>query len=160
MPRSMLAVAALPVAAAAAIIVSTAAAFALESNVTVKSSLPPEVVWQKVGDFCGIKTWIPAVSDCVVSPDGKQRTVSLKGGGEVIERLDNWDDSKHSYSYSIVSGPLPVSDYHSTLSVLPDGKGSEVNWRSTYQAKGTSDEKAQQLIDGIYRDSAKSLLGG
>ncbi len=92
MPRSMLAVAALPVAAAAAIIVSTAAAFALESNVTVKSSLPPEVVWQKVGDFCGIKTWIPAVADCVVSPDGKQRTVSLKGGGEVIERLDNWDE--------------------------------------------------------------------
>jgi hypothetical protein len=154
-PRSML-----PVVAAAAFIVSTASAFALESNVTVKSSTPPDAVWKKIGDFCGIKSWIPAVSGCVISSDGKQRTVSLKGGGEVVERLDNWDDTKRSYTYSILSGPLPVSDYRSTLSVLPDGSGSAVNWHSTYQAKGVSDAEAQKLIDGIYQDGAKSLLGG
>ena len=113
----------LPVVAATAFIVSTASAFALESNVTVKSSLPPDAVWKKIGDFCGIKSWIPAVSGCVISADGKQRTVSLKNGGEVVERLDNWDDAKRSYTYSILSGPLPVSDYRSTLSVAPDGKG-------------------------------------
>jgi hypothetical protein len=61
-------------------------------------------VWKKIGDFCGIKSWIPAVSGCVISPDGKQRTVSLKGGGEVVERLDNWDDAKRS-----VSGALTPS---------------------------------------------------
>jgi hypothetical protein len=150
----------LPVVTAAAFIVSTASVFALESNVTVKSSMPPDAVWKKIGDFCGIKSWIPAVSGCVISADGKQRTVSLKGGGEVVESLDNWSEAKRSYSYSILSGPLPVSDYHSTLSVLPDGNGSAVNWHSTYQAKGTSDAEAQKLIDGIYQDSAKSLLGG
>ena len=149
-----------PVVAATAIIVSTASAFALESNVTVKSSMPPDAVWKKIGDFCGIKSCIPAVSGCVISADGKQRTVSLKNGGEVVERLDNWDDAKRSYSYSIMSGPLAVSDYHSTLSILPDGKGSALNWHSTYQAKGTSDAEAQKLIDGIYEDSAKDLLGG
>src|SRR5580698_4008171 len=129
----------LPVAAAAALIASTASAFALESSVTVKSSTPPDTVWKKIGDFCGIKSWIPAVSGCTISSDGKQRTVSLKGGGEVVERLDNWDDAKRSYTYSILSGPLPVADYRSTLSVLSDGKGSAVNWHSTYQAKGTSE---------------------
>jgi carbon monoxide dehydrogenase subunit G len=150
----------LPVVATTAFIVSATSAFALESNVTVKSSMPPDVVWKKIGDFCGIKSWIPAVSDCVISPDGKQRTVSLKGGGEVVERLDNWDDAKRSYTYSILSGPLPVSNYRSTLSVLPDGNGSALNWHSTYQAKGTSDAEAKKLIDGIYQDNAKSLLGG
>jgi hypothetical protein len=150
----------LPVAAAAALIISTTSVFALESNVTVRSSTPPDVVWKKIGDFCGIKSWIPAVSGCVISPDGKQRTVSLKGGGEVVERLDNWDDAKRTYTYSILSGPLPVSDYRSTLTVLSDGKGSALNWHSTYQAKGTSDAEAQKLIDGIYEDGAKSLLGG
>lgn len=150
----------LPVATTTALIVSMASAFALESNVRVNSSMPADAVWKKIGDFCGIKSWIPAVSDCVISPDGKQRTVSLKGGGEVVERLDNWDEAKRSYTYSIVSGPLPVSDYRSTLSVLPDGKGSALHWHSTYQAKGTSDAEAQKLIDGIYRDSAKNLLGG
>ncbi len=155
MPRSRL-----PAVAAAAFIISTTSVFALESNVTVKSSLPADAVWKKIGDFCGIKSWIPAVSGCTISSDGKQRTVSLKGGGEVVERLDNWDDAKRSYTYSILSGPLPVSDYRSTLSVLSDGKGSAVNWHSTYQAKGTSEAEAQKLIDGIYQDSAKNLLGG
>ena len=147
------------VAATTAFIVSTTAAFALVSNVTEKSSIPPDVVWKKIGDFCGIKSWIPAVAGCVISPDGKQRTVALKGGGEVVERLDNWDDAKRTYTYSILSGPLPVSDYHSTLSVLPDGKGSALSWHGTYQAKGTSDAEAQKLIDSIYQDGAKSLLG-
>jgi hypothetical protein len=162
-----------PVVAATAIIVSTASAFALESNVTVKSSMSPDAVWKKIGDFCGIKSWIPAVTGCVISADGKQRTVSLKNEtsdtlgksiavgspGILVERLDNWDDAKRSYSYSILSGPLAVSDYHSTLIVLPDGKGSALNWHSTYQAKGTSDAEAQKLIDNIYEDSAKSLFG-
>ena len=84
----------------------------------------------------------------------------MKNGGEVVERLDNWDDAKRSYTYSILSGPLPVSDYRSTLSVAPDGKGSALHWHSTYQAKGTSDAEAKKLIDGIYEDSAKNLLGG
>jgi len=149
----------LPVVAAAAVIVSTASAFALESNVTVKSTMSPDAVWKKIGDFCGIKAWIPAVAGCVISPDGKQRTVSLKGGGDVVESLDNWSDAKRSYTYSIITGPLPVSDYHSTLSVLADGSGSAVNWHSTYQAKGKSDAEVQKLMDGIYLDGAKSLLG-
>ena len=149
-PRSMSSV-----VAAAAFIVSTASAFALKSNVTVKSLMPPDTVWKKIGDFCGIKSWIPAVSGCVISPDGKQRTVSLKGGGEVIERLDNWDDARRSYTYSILSGPLPLSGYRSTLSVLPDGNGSALNWHSTYEAKGVSNSEAQTLIDGIYQDECE-----
>jgi hypothetical protein len=150
----------LPVAVAAGVLASAATAFALESNVTVKSSMPPEAVWKKIGDFCGIKSWIPAVADCVISADGKQRTVSLKDGGEVVERLDNWDDAKRTYTYSILSGPLPVSDYRSTLTVLSEGKGSALNWHSTYRAKGKPAGEVKKLIDGIYEDGAKSLLGG
>ena len=55
--------------------------FCAKFQVTVKSSMPPDTVWKKIGDFCGIKSWIPAVSGCVISPDGKQRTVSLKAAG-------------------------------------------------------------------------------
>ncbi len=146
--------------AAAAVIFSAMPALALESNVTVKSSMDPGTVWKKIGDFCGIKSWIPAVSGCVISPDGKRRTVALKEGGEVVEHLDDWNDTKRSYTYSIISGPLPVSDYRSTLTVLPDANGSAVNWHSTYEAKGVSDAEAKKLIDGIYEDGAKSLLGG
>ena len=35
----------------------------------------------KIGDFCGIGKWHPAIEKCVLSADGKQRTLSLNGGG-------------------------------------------------------------------------------
>jgi hypothetical protein len=138
---------------------STASAFALDSSVTMTSSLSTDALWKKVGDFCGIATWHPAVEKCVLSADGKQRTLSLKGGGTIVETLENWDDAKHSYSYTIVSGPLPVANYHSTISVTADPKGSALKWMGTYDAKGAPDADAKKAIDGVYESGAKSLTG-
>jgi hypothetical protein len=80
-------------AAIAALIVSTGSAFALDSSVTMPSSISPDALWKKVGDFCGISSWHPAIEKCVLSADGKQRTLSLKGGGTIVEALENWDDA-------------------------------------------------------------------
>ena len=139
---------------------STASAFALDSSVTMTSSISPEALWKKVGDFCGIASWHPAIEKCVLSPDGKQRTLSLKGGGTIVEALESWDDAKHSYSYTILSGPLPVANYHSTMTVSADPKGSALKWMGTFDAKGVSDADAKKTFDGIYEAGAKVLTGG
>jgi len=139
---------------------STASAFALDSSVTMTSSISPEALWKKVGDFCGIAPWHPAIEKCVLSPDGKQRTLSLKGGGTIVEALENWDDAKHSYSYTILSGPLPVANYHSTMTVTADPKGSALKWMGTFDAKGVPDADAKKTFDGIYEAGAKVLTGG
>ena len=68
-------------AAAATLLVSTGVAFALDSSVTMTSSMSPDALWKKVGDFCGIAAWHPAIEKCVLSADGKQRTLSIKGDG-------------------------------------------------------------------------------
>jgi Polyketide cyclase / dehydrase and lipid transport len=138
---------------------STASAFALDSNVTMTSSMSPDALWKKVGDFCGIATWHPAIEKCVLSADGKQRTLSLKGGGTIVEALENWDDAHHSYGYAILSSPLPVANYHSTISVATDPKGSALKWMGTYDAKGAPDADAKKIIDGIYEAGAKALAG-
>ena len=145
--------------AAAVLGVSTAPALALDSTVNTQSSMSADAVWKKIGDFCGIQNWIPAVEKCVLSQGGKERTVYIKADGQVVERLDNWDDAKRTYSYTILSGSLPVDDYHSTISVEPDGSGSILKWHGTYKAKGTSDAEAKMLMDSIYVDASKSLLG-
>ena len=147
------------VAAGTALLMSGIAAHAVETSAKASSTLSADALWKKIGDFCGIKSWIPAVQDCTLSQNGKQRTIALRGGGEVVERLDNWDDANHTYSYTILSSPLPVDDYHATISVVPDSGGSLLKWRSTYKAKGTSDAEAKKTIDGIYATSAKKLLG-
>jgi hypothetical protein len=96
----------------------------------------------------------------VLSADGKQRTISLKGGGTLVEGLESVDDANHTYTYTILSGPLPVANYHSTISVLPDAKGSSLKWVGKYDAKGASDADAKKVIDGIYEAGEKALVGG
>ena len=145
--------------AAAAFLISAGAAFALDSSVTMTSSMSPDALWKKVGDFCGIGDWHPAIEKCVLSADGKQRTLSLKGGGTIVEALENWDDANRSYKYTILSGPLPVANYHSTISVAGDAKGSALKWIGTYDAKGAPDPDAKKTIDGIYEAGAKVLTG-
>ncbi len=143
----------------AALGISTTAVHALDSTVIMMSSLSTEELWKKVGDFCGIAAWHPAFEKCVLSPDGKQRTLSLKGGGTVVEALERWDDVNHSYQYTIVSGPLPVTNYHSTLTVAPDAKGAALKWMGTYDAKGAPDAEAKKAVDGVYEAGAKTLTG-
>ena len=146
--------------AAAAFLICMGPAFALESSVTMTSSMSPEALWKKIGDFCGIANWHPAIEKCVLSADGKQRTLSLKGGGTLVEGLENRDDANHSYTYAIISGPLPVANYHSTISVSPNPKGSSLKWVGTYDAEGASDADAKKVIDGIYDAGEKTLIGG
>lgn len=90
-------------AAMAALGASTISALALDSTVIMTSPLSADALWKKVGDFCGIASWHPAFEKCVLSADGKQRTLSLKGGGTIVEALERWDDINHSYQYTILS---------------------------------------------------------
>jgi hypothetical protein len=147
-------------AAAATLLISTGVAFALDSSVTMTSSMSPDTLWKKIGGFCGIGDWHPAVEKCVLSADGKQRTLSLKGGGTLVEGLESVDNANHTYTYTILSGPLPVMNYHSTISVSPDPKGSSLKWIGKYDAKGAPDADAKKVIDGIYEAGEKALVSG
>jgi Polyketide cyclase / dehydrase and lipid transport len=140
------------------LVVTAAPACAIESMVKGTSAASADAVWAKVGDFCGISHWHPAIEKCVLSADGKMRTLSLKGGGTILEKLEKRDDAMHSYSYSIVESPLPVANYMSTISVAKDGTGSTVTWSGKYDAKGASDADAKKTIDGVYQAGVDVLV--
>lgn len=148
------------ISAAGIVLISTGTAFALDSSTTTISSMSPDALWKKVGDFCGIGDWHPAIEKCVLSSDGKERTLALKGGGAIVEREESVDNANRTYTYTILSGPLPVTNYHSTISVSPDPKGSSIKWIGSYDAKGASDADAKKVIDGIYESGEKALVGG
>lgn len=137
------------------------AAQAVESKAAITTAQSVDAVWQKIGDFCGIANWHPAVAKCELSIDKKERTLTLKGGGTIVERLARWSDKTHSYTYKIVSSPLPVDNYVATIHVAPakSGAGSVISWRGHYTAKGASDADAKKAIDGVYDAGLKSLAG-
>lgn len=145
-------------AAAAGLLIATPA-FALEAAKTVDVAASPEKVWQTIGNFCGIADWHPAIASC--SPgqqNGKPtRHLTLKNGATIDEEQTARSDSKMRYSYTILQSPLPVSDYHSTISVTKKGNGSQVTWKGTFKAKGASNTDATKAIQGIYDSGLDSL---
>ncbi|GAN77008.1 SRPBCC family protein [Acidisphaera rubrifaciens] len=144
---------------ASAFALASVPAWALTTSYHATSTMTPADMWAKVGDFCGIGNWLPPVQKCTLSADGKQRTLSLKGGGEVVEALVSRNDKKRTYTYRILSSPLPVEDYRSTIHVVAKGSGSEVIWSGTYKAKGASDADAEKTIAGIYKAGVDTLVG-
>jgi hypothetical protein len=146
------------VVAGVVLLFSGLAAQAIESSAKANSKLSADALWAKVGDFCGIAKWHPAIGKCELSADGKMRTLTLKGGPTIVESLVKMDTAGRSYTYSIVSGPLPVANYTSTISVAADGAGSVVTWVGKYDAKGASDADAKKAIDGVYESGLKALV--
>ena len=121
--------------------------------------VPAQVVWGVIGAFNGLPDWHPAVekSETVTKDGVKTRTLHLAGGGEIVERLEVVDDKERTYSYAIVSGPLPVADYTATIKVREAGMGCSVEWSSDFTASGAPESDATAAIRGIYKAGFENL---
>jgi len=132
---------------------------ATEVSKVIEAKGTVDKAWTVLGDFCGIKDWHPAIANCEMKEmDGaKLRTLTTKDGAVLVEKLTNWDDANHSYSYEILESPLPVANYASTIKVEESGGAVAIDWSSTFDAKGASDEDAKKTIIGIYDAGLGSL---
>jgi Polyketide cyclase / dehydrase and lipid transport len=139
---------------------SASAAIALEAKVSKPSAGSASAVWAAVGDFCGIASWHPAVAKCELSTkDGATyRTLTLKDGAQLFEKQVSFDAAAMSYSYTIEKGPLPVSNYTSTLKVTGDDKGAAIDWSGSFDANGKPDADAIKIISGIYDAGVDALV--
>lgn len=144
--------------AAAAASVMAGSALAAEVSKQLDIAAAPDKAWAAIGEFCGIGDWHPAIEKCELSHQGKDtiRTLTLKGGGTIVEKLVKWEPKKHRYTYAIISSPLPVSDYVSTLSVKAKGAGSRLTWEGKFNPVG-DEAKAKDTIAGIYTDGLASI---
>lgn len=156
--------------AVAAILASGAAMAAKQLTVveSVEVNAPVAEVWKLLRRFDGLSDWHPAVESTTMygTPEqvGAVRTLHLKGGGEIQERLTYLNDQNTTLTYEILRSPLPITNYHSYISATASAAGrTVVIWGSTFEAKGASDAKAKDVIRGIYRaglDNLKKKFGG
>lgn len=126
-----------------------------EVRVTQDFRASADEVWQRIRNFAGLGDWIPGLK-CEAVDGGKTRKVSLPTGEVVIESLELHDDANRTYGYTIVQGPQPVKDYHSTIKVEPKGTGSTVTWVGRFEPVGP-EAVSKTLIEGIYRSCLGAL---
>jgi hypothetical protein len=159
----------------------SAPVIAAETSVIVESHLSPDVLWKKVGDFCGIQSWFKFVEKCELSGDGRLRTLTIKGDDTLtgavkswgdqkvpprklsalaIDLLENWDDAKRCYSYTLVYGEAPISDYHSTICVVATADGAAIRWVGRYKIKPkVTAAAARKFLQDVYQTGANALIG-
>jgi hypothetical protein len=141
-----------------ATVMTASAAQAVEVREVVEIKAAPATVWAKIGDWCAIKAWHPAIANCEASKKGGSnfRTLTLKDGGKIVEKMTK--TSKTSYSYDIIDGPLPVKNYSATLAAKADSLGStDLVWTANFQPKGKTDAEASAVIKGIFVDGLKAI---
>ncbi len=135
------------------------------SKVAMKTTIdaPVAKVWQAVGGFNALPDWHPAVEDSELEGGGKRRRLKLAGGGEIVEEQLARDEGRRTYSYSILSGPLPVANYRSTITVKEEKDGSAtVEWSGDFEPVGPETD-AVETIQQVYRsglDNLRKMFGG
>jgi uncharacterized protein YndB with AHSA1/START domain len=99
-----------------------------EVSVSTRISAPANEVWRLVGGWNALPDWHPGVEKSEIEQDGHLRHARLADGTEITERLENLDTDErtYTYSYSITSSPLPVTNYRSTITVRGEGNTSTV----------------------------------
>jgi len=112
-------------------------------------------VWQKIRSFTGLADWMPGMQ-CEASDGGKTRKLTLPTGAVIVETLENFDDAGRTYGYTIVTGPLPVKDYHSVIKVVPRTEGCTVEWSGKFEPVGP-EAVAKGIVEGIYRGGLAAM---
>jgi carbon monoxide dehydrogenase subunit G len=132
---------------------------------TVTINAAPEAVWALVKDFDKMQDWHPAVAGSTATAGNSadsERTLTLKGGGTVVEKLESWSDADRKFSYRMrQAGPIPVTNYSSTLTVKPGPAAGTavVEWRGAFYRgypnndppPEQNDEAAVAAVTGIYK---------
>ncbi|WP_181778823.1 SRPBCC family protein [Pseudonocardia pini] len=123
----------------------------------------PDAVWKIVGDTGGIAAWVPAIEKAHLEGDVRHATFA-GGGGDATERIVEHDDAGRTYVYEYLTGPLPLQEYRSRITVRDHADGSEVLWVSDFTSGSPEgDKELAEAISGIYRgalDELATVLAG
>jgi hypothetical protein len=131
-------------------------------QISVKVNIPAAAdrVWQTLRDFGGMNKWAPGIAGLTLkgSGVGAVRIITFQDGSQVKERLESLNEAGRTLSYTILESTLPVEGYVASLTVRDLGPGgSEVEWYSTFGAKGATEEEASRLLTVLYRRALASL---
>ena len=122
-------------------------------------------VWQAIGKFSTIDTWLPPIASCEADGDavGTMRKLTTGDGAVVHERLDSIDDAQWTYTYSITESPFPIERYQATIAVEKGDDGSSVvRWSSEFKPAGAPEADVVGIVEGIYQagfDALKERFG-
>lgn len=123
---------------------------------TISLHASPDDVWAIIGDPGTIGDWLPALAESSFN-DG-ERVCMTGEGAEIRERILAHSDADRSYTYEIVTSPMPLRSYRSTLAVHGHDDHSHVSWEAEFEALEEGQEpELETMFSGLYREGLSAL---
>ena len=138
---------------------------------SIEINAAPEKVWEVIKNFDDF-SWHPVVEKTEGKGGNEEdatRTLTLKGGGVIEEKLTSHSDEDMEYAYRITKVDvkvLPVNNYSSRISVsAADGGKSTVQWKGAFYRgymnndppPELNDEAAKKAVAGVYEAGLEGL---
>jgi hypothetical protein len=115
-------------------------------------ALPLDALWSILGDFGRTGKWSGRPPEACVQEGegiGALRTLHLGDGRTVVDRLEA--QTPTSYTYSIVTSPLPYAHYRATMAVEPvDADHTRFIWTGEFEPAGMTEEAAITFTRNVY----------
>jgi hypothetical protein len=129
------------------------------ASAVIEIPVSADKVWALVGGFNDLPKWLPLIAKSEPSEGGRLRHLTTADGGEIVERLQTFDNVARTYSYTIEESPFPVSAYLATLQVeaLTDAS-AKVTWSGVFTpVEGVTDAAVEELFAGVYKGGVEAL---
>jgi len=119
-------------------------------------SAPPDQVWALIGQFGAM--WHPLIAKVQLTGAGigQLRRIETIDGKQIIERLEEMDNSQRFYRYGGITG-IQASNYTGMLGVKPKEAGSSVEWHVQYLADGQPDIVIKIIVSTLLKAGLASL---
>lgn len=126
---------------------------------------PIAKVWAAVRNFDGVANWNPGVTAARMesgapTETGHIRHLDIADGTVFRETLLAYSDRDYSYTYDIVEGPLPCTNYISTNRFIPitDGDQTLGIWEGEFDCAAEAEDELRHIVGTlIYRDAMRGL---
>lgn len=121
-------------------------------------SAPLASVWETMGDFGGMAPWFPSAQECTVVGVGvgAVRRLVMPDGG-VLEEEQTERVEREQYTYRIIAGEVPFSDYSSRFAVAAEAAGTRVVWTAEFFPAEGAEQSAVEFVSAVYEGG---LAGG
>jgi len=130
-----------------------------KASACIDIPVSPNEVWQLIGGFNSLPDWLPYILKSEPSKGGRVRHLTTSSGETIIERLERFDNTGRTYSYSILKAPFKITNYLATIRVnaKDGGNSASVEWSGIFTPSGISDEEASKLFQRIFAEGLEAL---
>ena len=122
-------------------------------------NLPIDELWEVLGDFGDTGKWSGRPKEACVQEGqgiGSLRTLTIADGRVIVDRLEA--ETEYSYTYSVVTGPLPYASYKATMAVKSlDENNTLFTWTGEFEMTDMSDEEGIKFTESVYASGIKMM---